>query len=628
METERFMPRIMELPAHVADLIAAGEVVERPGSVVKELVENSIDAGATSVTVEIRRGGMGYIRVTDNGCGIAPEDVGTAFLRHATSKLRTARDLEAIGTLGFRGEALAAIAAVSRVEMITRTADSAEGTRIELEGGKVTQKRPEGCPVGTTIIIRDLFFNTPARLKFMKNDRAEGANVSAVVLRMALSHPEVSLKYVKDGAEELHTPGDGKLESTIYSTLGREFAAGLLRAGSDAGDVKVSGYVSAPANCRGNRSWQFFFLNGRHIKSKTLQAAVEQAYKNSLFTGRFPVCVLDITINLGAVDVNVHPAKTEVRFTNEKAVFDAVYYAVRGALEATENSAVEMDISPGTRKVLGDAPVAPVRGGLGNERPAPSSGGSYTAKPREDFFVRRTADEFTGTYRQKSRGGDVTFFDSQRGGTSQYRIELPAQNAAPAAPAITTELETPDFRIVGEAFTTYIVAEQGDSLFLIDKHAAHEREIFDALRESAGEPVSQMLLTPAVCDVGPDNAALILDSAELLGEYGFDVSDFGGGKIALRQVPAELADDDPRALMEELCQELQAGRNALDGLRDGIMHTVACRAAIKAGTSSDPREVRNLVAKVLSGQIKYCPHGRPVAMEITKNQLDRNFKRV
>ena len=655
------MAKIFEMPPHLADLIAAGEVVERPGSVVKELCENSIDAGATYITVEIKSGGMAFIRVTDNGCGIAEEDAETAFLRHATSKLRDERGLEAIDTLGFRGEALAAIAAVSRIELLTRETGAEAGTRLNIEGGTVRRKHAEGCPDGTTIIVRDLFFNTPARLKFMKNDRAEGANVSSVVLRLALSHPEVSFRYIREGKEEMHTPGDGKLSSCIYNILGRDVAGSLLTAESDDGKINVSGYISAPSGCRGNRAWQFFFLNGRFIKSKLLQAALEQAYKNTLFNGRFPVCVLDIKMSPSAVDVNVHPTKTEVRFLNEKTVFDAVYWATRGALES-ETKPAELKISAGTAASIKNAeyysefesnPGAKIAepsgrqamSGSGDapaERPIDTDvhslkskfTGAFSVKPRDDFFKTVSAQKFRTSFSgfetsvpavKEAHSNPLPLNDETRA-IYQTAFNMPNEKIPEVWRDCEDSIE--DFHMIGEAMDTYLIVESQGSIFIIDKHAAHERLIFDRLKREKRETASQVLIVPAVCKINADAAEKLLEEWELLSEFGFEVDEFGGA-IALRQVPSDIDADEPEALLEELAEKLRVGgRQGLESMRDGIMHTVACKAAIKAGKKSEPGEVRDLVRRVLKGEVKYCPHGRPVYMEITKSQLDRSFKRT
>ncbi len=654
------MPKIFEMPPHLADLIAAGEVVERPASVVKELVENSIDAGARSVTVEIKSGGMAEIRVTDDGSGIAPEDVETAFLRHATSKLRTERDLEAIGTLGFRGEALAAIASVSRVELVTCERGSAEGTRLVLEGGVKRSKTPVGHPAGTTIYVRDLFFNTPARQKFMKNDRAEGSAVTTVIVRLALSHPEVSVKYIREGKEEYHTPGDGRLQSAAYCTLGREFAKGLLTAENKVDGMTVSGFVSTPAAARGNRAWQFFFINGRFIKSKLLQAAVEQAYKNSLFTGRFPVCLIDLDMGLSAVDVNVHPTKMEVRFADERAVFDAVYWAVRGALDREDKQPRELELSRSTEAVL----RSPVQSGNipGHQVFAPEAGkktpvsggflmGRANVKSGDEFYKRVTADTYRTEYgapnafktaiRPSEVGpqgtakkaeteleDSVTFRDS----VSEAQTFIPIPTPEPEIRTAPEREPAPagrDWRYVGEALGTYIIVERSDSIFLIDKHAAHERILFDKLKDRKYEVTSQMLLSPVVCDLDAETAGVLMESETILSELGFEISDFGGGSVALRQVPIDMDLSDPAGMLEEIADKLKTGgRQDVESMRDSLLHTVACKAAIKAGKRTDPRELTGLIDKVLSGAVRYCPHGRPVSLELTKTQLDRSFKRA
>lgn len=597
------MPKINVLPAHVADLIAAGEVVERPASVIKELIENSIDAGASALTVEIKDGGMSYIRVTDNGCGMAAEDAETAFLRHATSKLKDERDLEAIGTLGFRGEALAAIAAVSRVELLTRPRGAEEGLSLCLEGGRVTGRAPAGCPEGTTIIVRDLFFNTPARLKFMKSDRAEGQAAGAAVVRCALSHTEVSIRYIKDGEEEAHTPGDGEIDSAVYSVLGRDFARDLLPVSSE----KVKGLIAPPSAARGNRGFQFFFVNGRFVKSKTMQAALEQAFKNNLPNGRFPACVLYLTLPNAAVDVNVHPTKTEVKFLDERGVFDCVYYAVSATLE---------DVG---------------------EPPELSLGGNKTASyaPRPEAFRSMSAEEFRRT------GGALKpaiphvktesepILAMREAPVIAYQTKIPDMPHPVSADSRKEhEGEGPNLRIIGEAMGTYIIAEAGDELFLIDKHAAHERIIFDRLRENTAEPMSEFLLTPAPVRLG-ELAAAVLENAELLTELGFEIEDFGDGAVLVRATPSDCDVRDVAPMIEELAQMLSGRKSAGQyGLRDSILQSVACKAAIKAGRESDRRELEALAARVVKGEIKYCPHGRPVAVTLAKKELDKQFKRI
>lgn len=683
------MPRINELSPHVADLIAAGEVVERPGSVVKELVENSIDAGATALTVELKAGGMTYIRVTDNGCGMEPEDAARAFLRHATSKLKNERDLECIGTLGFRGEALAAISAVSRIDLMTRETGASEGVSVAINGGEIADISPAGCPEGTTIIVRDLFYNTPARLKFMKSDKAEGANVSQIMLRCALSHPEISIRYIKDGKEEFHTPGDGSVRSSVYLLLGRDFAQNLLEVDGGDEDVSVRGFISSPASGRGNRAYQFFFINGRYVRSKLLQSALEQAYKNAMFSGKFPACILYIQIKLGAVDVNVHPTKTEVKFLQDKKVFDGVYYAVLSALDKsqkmpelqiTAKAEAEAKAEAGNEARDDAEPKEVTRNG--NFQPGGKNAGSFgrSAGPAIDLGGRlgeRVQDtlphpEFQNTLLVNDPGspnaqttlpiyngfhiqiesGKVFDADGQAEnthfGSANHRIaeenrditknsDKPHNNGYTAKnseePCDRADSAPEDcqvtWRIVGETMGTYIIVEQGVRLVIIDKHAAHERILFDKMKSESYDPMPQLLVAPFVAELGPEDTELLLENADFLREYGFELDRFGQGSVAMREVPGNIDSGDLDGLLSEICQKLRMGHR-LDptGVRDEVLHTVACKAAIKAGKMSNPAELVILVEKVLSGQVKYCPHGRPVSIEMTKSTLDKNFKRT
>ena len=616
------------LSPHVADLIAAGEVVERPASVVKELVENAIDAGARNITVEIRSGGMHSIRVTDDGCGMSPEDAGIAFLRHATSKLRDERGLECIGTLGFRGEALAAISAVSHVELITRERGAETGTRVLLTAGEIDEMGPAGCPEGTSLCVRDLFYNTPARQKFMKSDRAEGQACVNAALRCALGHPEVSVRMRREGEEVFFTPGDGQARSAVYALLGRDNAANLLECAGEGEGVGVRGFVSAPHAGRGNRAMQFFFLNGRAFRSATLQAAVEQAYKNTLLTGRFPACVLYLTLHPGKVDVNVHPTKSEVRFSEEKKVFDAVYSTVRAALEERDGPhTAEIRLSASTQRVA--------------------------AAPRQDFFRKMTASEFReqppAPKAAPAPAGVQTRLDLSprpaaaplilRDDGAAYgashlvpRPEIPRVPAAPrpvetapAAPAPAPPEETPPWRVIGEALDTYILVETGETLLLIDKHACHERILFDALQAGLGPRMRQTLLAPLTWSPGAEDTELLEQNSALLAEAGFEIERFGEDGVIVRAVPAD-AQGSEIALLEELCDALRSGRP--EDRRETLCHTIACKAAIKAGSRSDPAELEALAAKVISGEVRYCPHGRPVSVKLTKAELDRQFKRI
>ncbi len=630
------MARIVQLDAHLADLIAAGEVVERPASVVKELMENAIDAGASQITVEIQHGGMTLIRVTDNGSGIPAEEAETAFLRHATSKLRTARDLEAIGTLGFRGEALAAIAAVSRISLLTRSPEADFGVALTLEAGKVLDRQESGCPSGTTIVVRDLFFNTPARLKFMKRDAAEGAAVFSLVQRMALAHPEISVKFLRDNKQELLTPGDGKAASALYSVLGRDLALGFLEAKGSGDDVSVEGFVSMPACCRGTRGYQHFILNGRPIKSRLLMAAVEEAYQNQKMVGKFPGCVLYITTKLSAVDVNVHPAKTEVKFLSDKKIFDGVLYTVRSALGAQERHP-EMKLPEVSIPTAPKAAV-PSRGGqnLTSQQFRDSMGGAVLAHQPKAYAVRGWEAE--PPKRQMPKEEPLPQLQIP---LRQEEPKLPVEPMAkpePEAPQETLapeetilpveEAQSPAFRIVGELLHTYIVVEQGEEIHLIDKHAAHERMHFDRMKARDYKPMAQLLLEPLVFTPPAQEAQALLEQLPLLESFGFLVEDFGGGALVVRQIPFDIAPGEAEGLLCELAAHRLAGRQkAPEDMRDHLLHTMACKAAIKGGQNTKPQELLPVVEAVMAGSVKYCPHGRPVAITLTRSQLERQFGR-
>ena len=634
------MPQIQQLPAHIADLIAAGEVVERPASVCKELLENALDAGASAVSVELEKGGLTYLRVTDNGCGMAAEQLPTAFLRHATSKLRTASDLAAIHTLGFRGEALAAIAAVSRLDVFSREPSAEAGARLHLEGGVPGEVTAAGCPVGTTVCVRDLFYNTPARMKFMKKDSAEGGAASAVVTQLALSHPDVSFKLLRDGQEVLHTPGNGELLPAVYAALGRDFALSLLPVSGSNGDVRVSGFVTKPLAGHGTRARQLFFVNGRLVKSQLLTAAVEEGYRNRLLKGKFPGCVLHITLPPEAVDVNVHPAKTVVKFVSDKTVFDAVYHTVTSALDEEGRppkpaekpffqtmTAAEFRARPDTPapKSAVAVPEGRAVGSAPARTYAPVSAPAPAAPVLEVRDVVPEADKpFTAP---ASRPGTV------------YHITPPAPAPEPAPepePAQQT-IELPDapareeapWRIAGEVLKTYIICEDGDgAVWLIDKHAAHERVRFDALKASPVPPMAQQLLTPAAVNLDGEAYSAVLDNLPLLERCGFQCEDFGGGTVLVRALPDDVPAAEAASTLEELAQKLLLQRADPEGLRDDLLHTIACKSAIKAGMTSDVTELAALVRRVQSGEIRYCPHGRPVAAKLTRYELEKMFKRA
>ncbi len=697
------MPTIQVLDPHVADLIAAGEVVERPASVAKELMENAIDAGAHAVTVEIAHGGMTFLRVTDDGCGIPAGQLSTAFLRHATSKLRSEYDLEAIGTLGFRGEALAAVSAVSRMDVMTRTADAELGAALSLEGGAPGPVTEAGCPPGTTMVVRDLFFNTPARLKFMKKDAAEGAAVFAAVQRTALSHPEVSVKFIRDGKQELLTPGDGKLKSAVYAVLGRELALGLTAVEGSGEDMAVTGFASLPACCRGSRGAQFFFVNGRQVKSRLMMAALEEAYKNQKMVGKFPACVLHLKTRLSAVDVNVHPAKTEVKFGSERRVFDTVYHAVRAALEgssarpglALERPQPQPAVNQNTFRTMTARQYREAvslhdsaRANTGWERRTAAPGPAQ-ARPdsREEYRKAPDSPEEQGeapvpAERDPGRSAPLR----ERPGAPLPGPSAPAPEEPPApAPAAPAPCETPclsrmapeDFdaavsapppdagpalrspppeaeslplpgpepdprlfpgpeadpqaapwRVAGEVLNTYIIVEQGEKVLFIDKHAAHERMNFDRMKAQGYQPMQQCLLVPVTLRPGAEELAALLDSLPLLEEFGFEAEDFGGGALIVRQVPFDVEPEEVENTLLEIAQMLLAtGRADPAAARDGLLHTMACKAAIKGGWKNGPQELERVAQAVMSGAVRYCPHGRPVAVELTKKQLEKQFKR-
>ena len=716
------MPEIKQLSPHVADLIAAGEVVERPASVVKELVENAIDAGAGAVTVEIEHGGMTLIRVTDNGCGIPAREAATAFLRHATSKISTEYDLEAIGTLGFRGEALAAISAVSRIDLLTKTADAPLGCALTLEGGRVVEQEEAGCPDGTTMVVRDLFYNTPARLKFTKKDAAEGAAVFAAVQRLALSHPELSVKFIRDGRQELLTPGDGQLKSAVYSVLGRDLALGFTEARGSGEDMSVSGFVSIPACCRGSRSYQHFFVNGRYVKNRTMMAALEEAYQNQKMVGRFPGCVLHLTVRPNRVDVNVHPAKTEVKFQDERQVFSTVYHAVLSALTAdrTRPAAVltrpkpQDTVTPNQTSLLfrdsaGAAvptpgfvpPAGRVPGAVSGAVPAPSAGAERTqmsapastaasapsngapvwapaARPdavREPSSFRRVepipapastpspafpADDRPGAAPQTegpvrpafSAQAGTDSLGSAAGAPSAPVVSGPSaastgyMNAAPGepadnqaipagqgkpAPAPDAPSPTPEepWMVRGELFRTYVMVEQGDKVLLIDKHAAHERANFDRLRAQDYRPMVQQLLSPVTFTPAPEEREILLGQLELLARFGFEVEEFGSAALIVRALPSDMDAGQAQDALLELAGRIRTtGAADPAAARDELLHTMACKAAIKGGQKNGPAELEEVARLVLSGQVKYCPHGRPVAIELTRAQLEKQFRRA
>ncbi len=630
------MPVINILSPHVADMIAAGEVVERPASVVKELLENSFDAGAKNVTVEIRGGGATYIRVTDDGCGMAPEDAGVAFLRHATSKLHDEKGLEAINTMGFRGEALAAISSVSHIELATRRRGDSTGTLMTLSAGDIQDMQPTGCPLGSTLVVRELFFNTPARLKFLKSDRSEAGACNLAALRCALGRPEISVRFIRDGKDEFFSPGDGRQDSCIYTLLGRDMAASLLSCVSEDQGMKLSGFVSSPSAGRGNRSAQYFFCNGRFIKSVLLQSAVEQAYKNTLLTGRYPACVLYLDMSCASVDVNVHPAKTEVKFSSEKKLFDLVYNAVRFALES-ERPTASVERSPSTVQLA--QPRSDFYRSMSTESFRQNGYAVKNSAPQDSLHSTRPQIPGGGASLKSFDAGYQTHMELPARPISGSFAEKPQAVTAFSAPSSPVDVENPvqnvesspytDHNILGEALKTYIIVERGDELILIDKHAAHERMIFDRLKAQTRQIMSQALLMPATVKLQAEDGELLERNGELLAELGFEIEPFGENEYIIRAVPADMTSPDAAAAVEEICEKLRRGKAPdTQSARDEILHTVACKAAIKAGWDTQKDELEPLVEAVLSGQIKYCPHGRPVSVTLTRKELDKQFKRI
>lgn len=642
--------RIHILDKKVAELIAAGEVVERPASAVKELLENSIDAGASMITLEIKNGGITFIRVTDNGCGIMRDDVPTAFLRHATSKIQKADDLNAIGTLGFRGEALASIAAVSKTEIITKTKMELAGTHVKLEAGEIVETGDSGCPVGTTIIVRELFYNTPARMKFLKKDTTEGNAVAAVAQRIALSHPEISIRFIKDGREEMHTPGDNRLISAIHSVLGRDFSKNLIKTDYTIGHTRTYGYVTKPLAARSSRNMQFFFLNGRFVKSKTMMAAVEEAYKNSIMAGKYPGCVLNLILDPSLVDVNVHPAKLEVRFSNEREVFETVYYAVKNALaQSDERPKFELEEKKPQSQPTFSFSFAPFN--------QPAQSGQQDEQLRlivKNTPVQNEPEKVTPAYNaarvsyEPVQSETIKFintdselktsekpFVSVLAGEKQPIITQESRTIKESFQQVSAKPETAvsaaaeeSVVVVGQCFGTYILAQKGDSLWIIDKHAAHERILYEKVKKLR-RASSQVLLEPITVTLPADEYAAAVENLDLLAEAGIVAEDFGGSTILIREAPLDLTGQDIPDLVSEIAGQLLAHKKEVMPARlDWIFHSIACRAAVKAHDRTSLPEMQSLAQRVLcDNDILYCPHGRPVAFELPRSDIEKKFGR-
>ena len=712
------MAVIHVLDKHTAELIAAGEVVERPASVVKELLENSIDAGATQVTVSIESGGVKLIEISDNGTGIEAEYISTAFIRHATSKIETPDDLTNIHTLGFRGEALASIASVARVELTTRTEVDEFATVYRIEGGEEVSREPGARAVGTTIRVKDLFYNTPARMKFLKKDSSEGTFVSDTVTHVALSHPEVSVKFIREGKLQYVTPGDGQLRGAAYAVLGREFSRDLIELKNQEGVYRITGLVTPPKSCRASRSMQHFYINGRYVRNRTMMAGMEMAFKGTMMQGKFPGGILLLEMPADLVDVNVHPAKIEARFARENDVFDVVYHAVKLALaqpgtgerlftfeadkkeEKAENSKKDADTIKNDVKnnnftglsaiirgqadpgVLPQQHWEPAKPAAAPQQPAPSAAmqiptapsvprwkGSAQNEDMLDPFVTlhspklettKAPEPFRAAASETQLDVEPEFGETKLHSPQDHMAAWnPAQEAPKeepeSAPCAETEPDAPEaaeqktvlaepeqmnfdptadqpepLRYVGEVFRTYILAERGDELCLIDKHAAHERQLYEKLAANYGNVPSQMLLEPAAINLAAEEKQALLDNIPLLENAGLEIADFGGNTVVLRAVPADVEPQNAESLLVEIANKLlKGGHDALNEHTEWVLHSISCRAAIKAGDKSSPQELLALAEKILSGEVPpFCPHGRPCVLKLTRKELEKQFGRI
>lgn len=636
------MARINVLPKEIYQLIAAGEVVERPSSVVKEMIENSLDAGAKNITLEIKNGGSTYIRITDDGCGIERDDVRKVFISHATSKISKKDDLNSIGTLGFRGEAMASISAVSKVELLTKAENEEIGTRYEIAGGEELEFDDAGCPNGTTIVVRDIFFNTPARMKFLKKDVTEGNQVAGIVDRMAISHPEISFRFIRDGKQVLITSGNGDLKSTVYSVLGKEMSDSLMSVDYSFNDMRITGFVSKPTASRKSRAGQYFYINNRIVKSKTAMAALEQAYKNTIMVGRFPACVLNIELNPAQVDVNVHPAKTEVRFANEKPIFDLVYYAVKTAIENDRTvKEVEFKENPIYRQESknvyqnNDTKSFQAKFDFFKKKDEPPSQQVIKTKPREDFWqVEAPKPEYKIARDEKPKARvDINIEYEEPEENSTAKSEDAPKERDIEKVVITDEKDNenfiPNFKLIGEAFKTYLIVEIENELYFIDKHAAHERMNFERFKAQATVE-TQMLLAPVVVNLTKDEFIAISENVELIKKCGFELEEFGESQIIVRAIPSLVDGDSVKDLMLEIAQKLLEHKtDILPDKIDWIYHSASCRGAVKAGDYTSRQEQEMFVKKLLSmPNIRFCPHGRPVFIKMSKYDIEKQFGRV
>lgn len=636
------MARINVLPKEIYQLIAAGEVVERPSSVVKEMIENSLDAGAKNITLEIKNGGSTYIRITDDGCGIERDDVRKVFISHATSKISKKDDLNSIGTLGFRGEAMASISAVSKVELLTKAENEEIGTRYEIAGGEELEFDDAGCPNGTTIVVRDIFFNTPARMKFLKKDVTEGNQVAGIVDRMAISHPEISFRFIRDGKQVLITSGNGDLKSTVYSVLGKEMSDSLMSVDYSFNDMRITGFVSKPTASRKSRAGQYFYINNRIVKSKTAMAALEQAYKNTIMVGRFPACVLNIELNPAQVDVNVHPAKIEVRFANEKPIFDLVYYAVKTAIENDRTvKEVEFKENPIYRQESknvyqnNDNKSFQAKFDFFKKKDEPPSQQVIKTKPREDFWqVEAPKPEYKIARDEKPKPRadiNIEYEEPEEISTAKSK-DAPKERDIEKV-VITDEKDNenviPNFKLIGEAFKTYLIVEIENELYFIDKHAAHERMNFERFKAQATVE-TQMLLAPVVVNLTKDEFIAISENVELIKKCGFELEEFGESQIIVRAIPSLVDGDSVKDLMLEIAQKLLEHKtDILPDKIDWIYHSTSCRGAVKAGDYTSRQEQEMFVKKLLSmPNIRFCPHGRPVFIKMSKYDIEKQFGRV
>jgi len=643
------MGQINILGREIAEKIAAGEVVERPASVVKELIENAIDAKASSITVEIRDGGISFIRVADNGCGMDKDDAKTAFLRHATSKISNVNDLFSIDTLGFRGEALAAISAVSDIELTTKQKGEIEGFALTISGGNITSESETGCPEGTTMIVKNLFFNTPARMKFLKRDVTEAGYVASVVEHAALSRPDIAFKFIREGKITIQTPGNGDILAACAAVYGTEFAKSLIKAQHSNDRASADGFVARPESAKASRSMQHFFVNGRYIKSAMLSAALLEAYRNRIMTGKYPMCVIYLTVHPSAVDVNVHPAKTEVKFADEKAVFEAVYVAALAALDADDRR-MKMDLGENAEpKNDSDSKIAETdaedtdsikgfekNGRQSMEPEAQTHTDPHAAeKPRILFSAIDRGDEILYQKMMYSKSyvterPRAVIIDADEKWNENERQDGSVPDKKDSLDERMTNAET-DIRVVGEAFRTYIIVECGEKVILIDKHAAHERIIFNSLKKEMEEEniAQQVLIAPETVDMPADDAAVIADNIGEIQKLGFDADVFGRASFIVRAVPQIIEAEDVKEIFYDFAQKLREGRSIKSGLYDEMLHSIACKAAIKAGDITTREEIDAFAKTVIGDKdVAYCPHGRPVTVEITKSDLEKQFRRV